>query len=44
MLHGVAIYVMSYTALKNQACGSLVDVSVGSSVKILSFEHKTSRL
>jgi hypothetical protein len=27
--------------IKNLACGSLVDASPGSSVKILSFEHKT---
>jgi hypothetical protein len=30
--------------VKNLACGSLVDASTGSSVKILSFEHKTPQL
>jgi hypothetical protein len=30
--------------VKNLACGSLVDASPGSRVKILSFEHKTPQL
>jgi hypothetical protein len=30
--------------VKNLACCSLVDASTGSSVKILSFEHKTPKL
>jgi hypothetical protein len=30
--------------VKNVACGSLVDASLGSSVKTLSFEHKTPQL
>jgi hypothetical protein len=42
MINGVGIYVMRYK--KNLVRGSLVDASPGSSVKTLSFEHKTSQL
>jgi hypothetical protein len=41
MLHGVGIYAIWYTALKNLACSSLVNASSGSSLKTLSFDHKT---
>jgi hypothetical protein len=37
MLHGLGIY-----AIRNTACGTLVDASPDSSIKTLSFEHKIS--
>jgi hypothetical protein len=44
MLHDVSVYTMWCTAFKNMTYCSLVDASPGSSIKTLSFEHKTLQL
>jgi hypothetical protein len=44
MLHGVRIYAMRYTTQKKSGMQFAGGRSLGSSVKTLSFEHKTSQL